>query len=554
MSRTRHLDWLLLAALSPLVGLSSRPLNAQIRSAGDVDPQGRVLAKVSAAMTEQGALPHPVSGLRVRVIAESGEESIIRTDDAGIATSWVPPGTYRFVSQDPIAWQGVVYRWDLVVRMAPGTGTIRFTQETATAQSVAEPSVESPARPPSAPSAPRLRVFADCQTEGCDLDYFKTEIPFVDYVRDRQDASVHILITSQQTGAGGRSFSLNFIGAGPFAGTGDTLRFEALPSSTAAEKREGLARAIKLGLARYVARTGAADAIQINYSSVSIAAVPTISAATPDPWNLWVFSMYLNGTASGEESQHFFALRGSTSANRVSDSWKFRFTLFGSYDEGRYTLSDETKFKSVHRSHGASQLLVKSMSPHWSVGERASVSSSSFLNQRFFFRFAPAIEFNLFPYSESTRRLFTVQYSVGVNSFRYEDTTIFNKLSETRPHQSLLVSLGLREPWGSVSSSVEGGAYIDDFSKQSAVFFNNLDVRVVRGLSLNVYGGLSLIRDQLYLAKGELSDEDILVRRRQLASKYSYFAGVGLSFSFGSIFNNVVNPRFEGIGGSTIFF
>jgi hypothetical protein len=62
------------------------------------------------------------------------------------------------------------------------------------------------------------------------------------------------------------------------------------------------------------------------------------------------------------------------------------------------------------------------------------------------------------------------------------------------------------------------------------------------------------VRDQLYLAKGKLTDEQILLRRRKLASKYSYFAGIGLSYSFGSIFNNVVNPRFEGIGGNKAFF
>jgi hypothetical protein len=30
--------------------------------------------------------------------------------------------------------------------------------------------------------------------------------------------------------------------------------------------------------------------------------------------------------------------------------------------------------------------------------------------------------------------------------------------------------------------------------------------------------------------------------------------GFGLSFSFGSIFNSVVNPRFGGGGGQIIFF
>lgn len=54
----------------------------------------------------------------------------------------------------------------------------------------------------------------------------------------------------------------------------------------------------------------------------------------------------------------------------------------------------------------------------------------------------------------------------------------------------------------------------------------------------------SVPRDQIYLARGKLSDENTLLRRRQLASKYSYHGGVGLSYTFGSIFNNVVMPRF----------
>jgi hypothetical protein len=118
----------------------------------------------------------------------------------------------------------------------------------------------------------------------------------------------------------------------------------------------------------------------------------------------------------------------------------------------------------------------------------------------------------------------------------------------------MTASVGLKQPWGSVTTSLEAAAYVDDLSKRHAVLFNALNVRLFKGLSVNAFLSVSLLRDQLYLAKGELSDEDILVRRRQLASSYSYFAGVGLSYSFGSIFNNVVNPRFEGASGGVFFF
>jgi hypothetical protein len=62
-----------------------------------------------------------------------------------------------------------------------------------------------------------------------------------------------------------------------------------------------------------------------------------------------------------------------------------------------------------------------------------------------------------------------------------------------------------------------------------------------------------LLRDQLYLSKGGATNDEILLQRRQLSTSYSYFAGVSLSYTFGSIFNNVVNPRFEGANG-TFFF
>ncbi|HKC38310.1 MAG TPA: hypothetical protein VKC15_02075, partial [Gemmatimonadales bacterium] len=55
-----------------------------------------------------------------------------------------------------------------------------------------------------------LRVFLDCPNSFCDFDYYRTEITFVNWVRDRQFAQVHILVTSQATG-GGQEYTLGFI-------------------------------------------------------------------------------------------------------------------------------------------------------------------------------------------------------------------------------------------------------------------------------------------------------------------------------------------------------
>ena len=51
------------------------------------------------------------------------------------------------------------------------------------------------------------------------------------------------------------------------------------------------------------------------------------------------------------------------------------------------------------------------------------------------------------------------------------------------------------------------------------------------------------MRDQLSLAKAAASDADILLQLRQLATSYTYGGYLSLSYTFDSLFNNVVNPR-----------
>ncbi|HXH63735.1 MAG TPA: hypothetical protein VNG95_06090, partial [Gemmatimonadales bacterium] len=48
-----------------------------------------------------------------------------------------------------------------------------------------------------------LRVFFDCPGfgSGCDFDYLRTEITYVNWVRNREDAQVHVLISLLNTGS-----------------------------------------------------------------------------------------------------------------------------------------------------------------------------------------------------------------------------------------------------------------------------------------------------------------------------------------------------------------
>jgi len=392
-------------------------------------------------------------------------------------------------------------------------------------------------------------VFLDCNF--CDFDFMRTEIDFVDYVRDRQDAQVHILVTTQATGGGGTEFTLHFIGLRELASITDTLKYVSPPGASQDDLRHGLARTIKLGLVRYYAHLGQTARFNVTYVAPT-GEVAGGKGATKDRWHLWVFRITANGYGNGEKSDSFVSLYGSVSANRTTEVWKTTFGVNGNYGQSRFVLSDGSTFNSYSHSYGFNDLLVKSLGSHWSAGQRASWTSSTFLNQRRAIRFAPALEFDVFPYSQSTRRMLTLQYSPGINFFRYQDTTIFDKISEVRGDQTLTASLDLRQPWGSVSSSVEGAAYLDDFTKRHLIFFNSLDLHLFKGLSLSLFGQASLLRDQLYLPAGNLSDQDRLLRLRQLETSYNYFVQIGLSYSFGSIYNNIVNPRFGGTSGGFI--
>ena len=92
----------------------------------------------------------------------------------------------------------------------------------------------TPARaqaPPPPAATTLLKVFLDC--DQCDSDYLKRTVTFVDYVRDRDVANVHVLVTTQGTGGGGDAWTVKFIGVGSFQGQDRTLTFTTSSIATA---------------------------------------------------------------------------------------------------------------------------------------------------------------------------------------------------------------------------------------------------------------------------------------------------------------------------------
>lgn len=382
-------------------------------------------------------------------------------------------------------------------------------------------------------SAPK--VFFDC--DRCDIDFIVTEITFVNYVWDRQDADVHILITTQSTGGGGREYTIAFIGLKDYEDLQNSLKFFSNRIETDDEIRNNLVQILKLGLGPYVARTPMAKAIHLLLRDD---VQPT---DVEDKWNFWVFYVSVDGELRGEEQRKSTQLSGNISINRVTLDSKLRMGLDIDSEKDTYEVDDET-ISSTSESKDFDGMYVKSISEHWSVGGWVSISSSTYRNIEFAYTIHPAIEYNFFPYAQFTRRQLRALYRIGYGSYRYREKTVFDKIKESLWNESLSITLELNEPWGTAELSLEGSHYFHDFKRNRLVVSGDLSLRIYKGLSLDIEGSYSAVHDQLALPRGEITLEEILLRRRELASGYRYKAEVGLSYRFGSVFSNVVNPRF----------
>lgn len=384
-----------------------------------------------------------------------------------------------------------------------------------------------------------IKVFIECPF--CDHDYIKQEIPFVTYVRDQNEANVYIIITQQNTGSGGSEYTVLFAGYKGFEFMNDIFTYISQSNNTENEVRAGLTQTIKLALMRYVLKTSLGKNISITYKKPD----EIVEDTKKDKWDNWVFGTSVNGSFSGEESYTYQSVYSSVYANRITEKNKFQVYAYYNYSESHFKIAD-MDITSATDSRYISNMYVKSLGNHWSAGYLTNIQSSTYSNYKLRFIFTPAVEYNLFPYSESTSKQLRFLYSAGYVNINYFDTTIFNKISEDLARQSLDISLKVIKNWGSVSSSLSLSSYLPDLSKNRIILYTELSIRIVKGLSFNLYGQFSSIHDQLSLPRSSASSEEVLLQQRQLATQYSFYASLGISYTFGSMYNNIVNPRFGG--------
>ena len=371
------------------------------------------------------------------------------------------------------------------------------------------------------------------------FDYIRREVNFVNYVRERSLADIYLLITRRNTGSRGQQYTLVFNGKRKFNGIIDTLKFNTLEQEADEKRREKFINTLKRGLVQFVNHTSIGDDLIIYYEPDS-----SKLEIGEDKWDSWVFNLYLRGKINGEKNDKSYHYNASIKADRITESWKIRLASFIDFDEDDYNYENE-KIRSISLDRQISAFIVKSKSEHISVGSYTAISSATYNNLKRRITLQPAFEYDLFPYEESSYRELFLQYKLGFNYNWYYEPTIFDKTKENIITHELDVRLRIKQYWGNISSSFEISNFINDLSKYRINVDFWISLNLIAGFSLNTGGGFSKINDQITISKANLSLEDLLLQKRELETNYNYYFEMGFSYTFGSIYNNIVNSRFD---------
>jgi hypothetical protein len=383
-----------------------------------------------------------------------------------------------------------------------------------------------------------LRLFINCNF--CDMAYLRDELNYVDHVRDQALADVMVQVNRVGNASGGSTYDLRFIGLEAYEDIVQELEMNTTPIYTPDEIRRKLRQRIELGLVPYLVRAGMVEQITVEVESPE--RTPAQRQPQTDPWNFWIFEVYAEGELEKESFDSQVDMEAGFSADRITEDWRIESRAEINYFQRNFD-NNEDQFESYRRRHYLWGKAVRSLGPHWSVGASASFRHDTYDNVQFSSGLAPAVEYSLYPYSEVIRREITFSYLVEGRHYNYIETTIYEKDAELLFRQAFNINLRFRQPWGDIFSRLEASTFLHDLSKNRVELFGRVNIRVWKGLAVRFSANIDLIRDQLFLPAGNASVEDILLRQRQIATNFFLGVGAGISYTFGSAYNNIINTR-----------
>ena len=371
------------------------------------------------------------------------------------------------------------------------------------------------------------------------VDYFKSEMEIVDFTLNKDDADVFILIDGVRVG-GGWQYNIFFFGQKTFYGLNDTFKLNFINDVSDYKTREGMLNIIKKGLVRYISKTDLSNRLIIDFEKRE----KTIENKY-DPWNGFFSQINVKGNFWGENSIISRWAFSSFSLNKIKEDNRTKIELFYSYNYDEYIIDTINSRIYKKNEYGGEAEYAQSINNHFSGGGFLTYHSSTYMNYKHHITVYPGIEWNIFPYKESTTRQLRFQLKPIIIYNQYIDTTVYDKMEEYLVQGEFKVITDIVKSWGSINSYIQFSNYLHDFSKYNISFYTKFNTYIYNGLSfyLSVYA--TIPRDRIYLSKEGATPDEILLRQQALATDYTYMVFAGFTFTFGSKYRNIVNVRLE---------
>ena len=378
----------------------------------------------------------------------------------------------------------------------------------------------------------KLKVYIDCR---CDENYLKQETSFLEYVRDQDLADIEIFVRDERNPTGSRSFEIKIDGNNDYEGISSSTVAVGYVNDTSSTLRDKLLNKLKLALVPFLDKGNYTLKVDIdsNFEDLSI---------NDDKWKNWVFELSGSYNNDKEESRQTNRYEIEFEIDKLTEDWRIGMELKRN-ESNRKFFSEDDVYTSNRKSTSFNGRIVRSISDHFSAGAFFGLYQNTYENIDLNRYIAPAIEYSFYPYEDVLSKEITLAYRIGVGKRNYIEKTIYGYEKQKLSSQTLSLNIRFRQKWGNISSYLNATQFLNDGSKKRFSLRSDLDIRVYEGLAVRLSGNINLIREQYNLAAGSTSIEDLLLQQRQIATDYRTNFSVGLSYTFGSIYNSIINTR-----------
>ena len=378
----------------------------------------------------------------------------------------------------------------------------------------------------------KLKAYIDCR---CDENYLKQETSFLEYVRDQDLADIEIFVRDERNPTGSRSFEIKIDGNNDYEGISSSTVAVGYANDTSSTLRDKLLNKLKLALVPFLDKGNYNLKVDIdsNFEDLS---------TNDDKWKNWVFELSGSYNNDKEESRQTNRYEIEFEIDKLTEDWRIGMELKRN-ESNRKFFSEDDVYTSNRKSTSFNGRIVRSISDHFSAGAFFGLYQNTYENVDLNRYIAPAIEYSFYPYEDVLSKEITLAYRIGVGKRDYIEKTIYGFEKQKLSSQTLSLNIRFRQKWGNISSYLNATQFLNDGSKKRFSLRSDLDIRVYEGLAVRLSGNINLIREQYNLAAGSTSIEDLLLQQRQIATDYRTNFSVGLSYTFGSIYNSIINTR-----------